>query len=345
MRQRSVPTITDVARAAGVSKGLVSFVFNGRPGVADSTRDRILQAADDLGWRPSRPARTLATQRALALGLVLRREPSVLSSDAFFPSFLAGVESVLAAAGRVVVLAVVPDAEAEHATYRTLAGERRVDGVFLTDLRHDDRRLPLLRHLGLPAVTLGRPDVPTPFCVVEMDDTAGVEQAVDHLHGHGHRRIAHVAGDPEMLHGSRRRLAFERAIAERGLPPQPVVDTDFSPAAGARATRELLAAELRPTAVVYANDQMAMAGMAVLAEHGVDVPGDLSVVGFDGGELARHLHPALTTVRSDPATWGASAARTLLQLIDQGLADDVQLPPARFVLGRSTAPPSPRSQP
>lgn len=340
----SIPTINDVARAAGVSKGLVSFVFNGRPGVAPETKDRIIRAADDLGWRPSHTARTLSTRRALAHGLVLRRDPSVLSVDAFFPAFLAGAESVLSAQGWVMVLAVVPDAETEHDTYRRLAVERRVDGVIVTDLRHHDRRLPLLDRLGLPAVTLGRPDLAAPVCVVEMDDTAGIARAVEHLYELGHRRIAHVAGDPDMLHGRRRRLAFERAVAGCGLDPQLVVDTDFSPAAGAQATRELLLTPSRPTAIVYANDQMAVAGLAVLTEHGMDVPADMSIVGHDGSEMTRYLYPSLTTVESDPALWGATAARSLLQVIDQGRATDVQLPPARFVLGRSTAPPSLRSQ-
>lgn len=230
----SPPTIADVARAAGVSKGLVSFVFNGRRGVAAETRGRIIQAADELGWRPSQTARTLSSRKALALGLVLRRDPSVLASDAFFPAFLAGVESVLSAQGRVLVLAMTGDVDAEHATYRSLVAERRVDGVFVTDLRRHDRRLPLLRRLGVPAITLGRPDIASPFCSVGMDDTTGIDHAVDHLAELGHRRIAHVAGDPDMLHGQRRRRAFERAVAACGLDGDLVLDTDFSPGAAPR---------------------------------------------------------------------------------------------------------------
>ena len=334
----ALPTIVDVARAAGVSKGLVSFAFNNRPGVADETRDRILRIADELGWRPSLPARTLSTRTSFAMGLVIRRDPTVLTSDSFFPAFVAGVQSVLSTQSRALVLAVVDDAAAEEAAYRSLAQERRVDGIFLTDLRRGDARLALLDQLHMPAVTLGRPDEESPFPAVNMDDTTGIEQAVHHLAELGHTRIAHVAGDPELLHGRRRREAFEDAMTAHGLLYRSLVDTDFSPAAGAAATRTLLRRRPRPTAILYACDPMAMAGLKVLREHAVDVPSQMSIIGYDGSEIARYLHPALTTVEADPAHWGRAAAQTLLTAIADGYAADVELAAAHFVPGDSTAP-------
>jgi DNA-binding LacI/PurR family transcriptional regulator len=125
------PTIDDVARAAQVSKGAVSFALNGRPGVADTTRARILAAADDLGWTPSASARSLSTQRALAVGLVVAREPELLGADPFFPPFIAGIETVLAKRGHALVLQVPPSADAELDGYRRLAVDRRVDPVGL----------------------------------------------------------------------------------------------------------------------------------------------------------------------------------------------------------------------
>ena len=118
----------------------MSFVFNDRPGVAPQTRERILAAAKDMGWRPRPSARSLSTRRSFALGLVVRRDASVMTADSFFPAFIAGVESVLADEGQVLVLSVVPEAT-EPSTYRTLASDHRVDGVFLTDLRRADSRL------------------------------------------------------------------------------------------------------------------------------------------------------------------------------------------------------------
>jgi DNA-binding LacI/PurR family transcriptional regulator len=335
---RGKATINDVARRAGVSKGLVSFVMNDRPGVAPATRIRVLQAAEELSWRPSVQARTLSTRTTYALGLVLRREPQLFAADPFYPAFMAGVESVLAGEGRVLVLSVVPDAETEERTYRTFLADKRVDGAFLTDLRHGDARLGLLEQLGLPAVLVGHLDEPAALPSVNLDDTHGIQAAVTHLVELGHQRIAHVAGDGRFLHARRRRAAFEAAMATAALDPSLVVETDFSMASGAAATRALLARPTRPTAIVYGNDPMAIAGLGVLQQSRIEVPGQMSIVGFDGTELARNVHPALTTVESDPEQWGAAAAGTLLRLVADGHADDVELPAARLVLADSTAP-------
>jgi DNA-binding LacI/PurR family transcriptional regulator len=251
---------------------------------------------------------------------------------------MAGIESVLSTQGRVLVLSVVGDAEAEQRAYRSLAADRRVDGVFLNDLRHDDDRVALLAELGLPGVLIGRLDHPGGLPAVVLDDRPGVAAAVHHLADLGHRGLAYVSGDPALQHARTRRRAFEEAVAARGLTPTAVVDTDFTMAGGAAATAALLEGRVRPTAVLYANDPMAVAGLGALQGAGVRVPDEVSVVGFDGTELARHTWPALTTVRSDPEQWGAAAARTLLALTSTGSAPDVELAPAELVTARSTGP-------
>ena len=331
------PTIADVALRAGVSKGLVSFALNDRPGVAPETRTRILTTAEDMGWRPNLRARSLSTRTSYALGLVIAREPDVIGADPFFPAVIAGIERVLAAEGRALVLSVVTEAEAELATYRSFAADGRVDGVFLTDLRHGDARIGLLRELRMPAVTFGRPECESPFPAIALDDTAGVEAMVAYLVGLGHTRIAHVAGSSVMLHGTRRRDSFVHAMRRAGLPSDPVVETDFSTAAGASATRALLAQPVRPTAILYANDPMAIAGLSVAHELGIRVPGELSISGFDGSDMSRYVYPPLTTVSSDAVAWGSAAARTLLDLIRDGEAPDVELPAAEIVIRQSTS--------
>ncbi|WEO79000.1 LacI family DNA-binding transcriptional regulator [Cryobacterium sp. SO2] len=335
-------TIADVAKAAGVSKGLVSFALNDRPGVSAETRTRILQIAQTLGWTPSLRARSLSSKRSFALGLVIARDPEVLGSDPFFTSFIAGVETILAPEGLALVLSVVPDEPTELHTYRTLVTDGRVDGVFLSDLRRDDARIPCLAELGLPTVTLGRPDQPSPFPSVSIDDTHGITESVRHLVGLGHRRIAHVAGSAAMLHGSRRRDAFTLAMRSAGLGDGQVVETDFSIADGADATRRLLRQSEPPTAIVFASDPMAIAGIGVAQELGVRVPEDVSITGFDDIEFARYVYPALTTVGATPMVWGRAAATTLLGLIRTGSADDVELPAARLIVRGSASTPAPR---
>ncbi|WP_020392959.1 LacI family DNA-binding transcriptional regulator [Kribbella catacumbae] len=332
------PTIADVATRAGVSKGAVSFALNGRPGLAQATVDRILAAADELGWRPSNRARSLSVSKAFALGLVITRDPAVLSSDPFFPAFIGGVESVLAPRGQALVLQVVSPGEDEEAGYRRLARDGRVDGVFLSDLRHDDPRIDLLTSLGLPAVTLNRPDGPSPFPAVCLDDRPGTIAVVQHLLELGHRRIAHVAGPQTFVHATARADAFVSALAEAGLQPAAIEVSDFTAVGGIEATKRLVALPKPPTAIVYANDRMAIAGLGAAQQAGLTVPDDLSVAGFDDSELAEFVHPGLTTVRADPYRFGEAAAQTLNQLIDgDSGVPDVELPPARLIIRRSTA--------
>lgn len=328
-----------MAKAAGVSPGAVSFALNGRPGVSEDTRRRVIEAADRLGWRPDARARALGGRRSASVGLVLARDPHLLGADPFFARFIAGVETELAARDMSLLLQVVPEA-GERRAYERLAGARLVGGVFLLDVRVDDDRPRLLREFGLPAVVVGRRTAGED-CVVTVDDRPGIRALVTHLAGLGHRRIAHVSGPLHYVHGADRQRAWADALAEHGLPPGPCVDADFSPGGGVAATRRLLALPLdeRPTAIVYGNDLMAVAGLGVLREAGVDVPGGMSVTGFDDVELGAWVTPALTTVRADVLAWGAAAARALLALVDGQAPASADLPPAEVVLRASTAAP------
>jgi DNA-binding LacI/PurR family transcriptional regulator len=332
------PTIADVARRAGVSKGLVSFALNDRPGVAPETRERILSAAQQLGWTPSLRARSLSVGRAFACGLVIGRSPDVIAADPFFPSFIAGLEDEFSVTGQVLVLAVATPGRQEIETYRGLAADRRVDGVILTDLRTDDPRVALVAELDLAAVTLGEPQADPRLSSVSVDDGAGIRLAVEHLAGLGHHDIAHVAGPAHMLHATRRRDAFTAAAAAAGMRAR-TVETDFSAVEGARATEMLLDADDRPTAIVYSNDNMAVAGIGVAQRRGLTVPRDLSVTGFDDTEIGRHIHPALTSVATDARGWGAQAGRTLLAAIAGDPPAHVRLPDPRLHVRASTGVP------
>jgi len=336
-------TITDVARAAGVSKAAVSFALNGRPGVAADTRERILAVARDLGWTPSLRGRALSVSRALAVGLVIARSPETLGADPFFGSFISGIETVLSERGYALMLQVVSDEASEHESYRRLASNGRVDGVFLTDMRVDDLRPQLLADLALPTVVIGPAPAGGPWAVVGIDDQPGIVAAVEHLVALGHRNIAHVSGPTEFVHSVSRRDAWAGALSDAGLPPGPCITADFSAQEGANATSALLDLAEPPTAIVYANDLMAIAGMSTAISRGVAVPGQLSVTGFDDAPLSAYIQPALTTVRTDVLGWGRAAASALLSLIDHQPVDPAaaaDLPAPEFVIRSSTAPPS-----
>jgi LacI family transcriptional regulator, repressor for deo operon, udp, cdd, tsx, nupC, and nupG len=330
-------TISDVASAAGVSKGAVSLALNGQPGVGEETRERILAAAKALGWTPSLRAKGLASARAYAIGLVLARDPQLLGTDPFFAGFIAGIESVLAEHEYTLVLTVASGSEAETKSYRKLAAGR-VDGVILTDVLVDDPRIALLQELKLRAITLNRPEIPSPFPAVSMNGTIGFGKAVEHLVALGHTRIAHVGGPQRYVHGSGRRRAWEEALQAAGLRTNLFLESDFTAQGGAVCTEQLLSATDRPTAIVYANDLMAMAGQSVAQGRGFRIPEDLSITGYDDAEFVRYLNPPLTTISADPLMWGHQAAAALLAVLD-GSHDgqDVVLSPPELIVRGSTS--------
>jgi DNA-binding LacI/PurR family transcriptional regulator len=330
-------TIVDVARRAEVSISSVSSAFNDGAEVSESTRRRILQAAEELGWVPSLRGRSLSGKRAFAVGLVVQRQPEVLSSDPFFSAFISGVEAVLEPRGQALVLQMAPDADASLARYRRLVAEHRVDGVFLDEIRVDDPRVPLLRELGVPTVAVN-PDDDAPFPSVRQSYRDAIDAVVDHLVDLGHRHIAHVTGAMDLIHARQRLAAWRSAVERAGLEPGPVIEGDFTLSSGTAAANALAADRRGVTAVVCANDLMAIGFLARAADLGLAVPGDVSVTGYDGNEMGTFLRPSLTTVMTSPSTIGSAAARMLLTAIDGQDVADVSIDPARLVVRDSTGP-------
>jgi len=336
-RGRRRPTIDDVARNAGVSKGAVSLALNGRPGVSEATRERIAAAAEALGWRPSARAKALSESRALAIGLIVARSTSPLPADPSFAALLAGVEDELGSAGYALVVSVVADAQAEAETYRRLAHDGRVDGVLLTDARVDDPRDALVNELGLEAVVVGPSDARSALPGVAADERGPLALAVGALAELGHRRIGHVTGPATLAQTAVRLEAWRAALAAAELPAGPVAGGDFTGEGGARATRRLLQRRDPPTAIVYASDLMAIAGLRVAGELGLRVPRDLSIIGFDDVPLAEHVHPPLTTIRQHPVAMGAVAARLLLQRLRGEPLAVPELPEPQLITRESIA--------
>jgi DNA-binding LacI/PurR family transcriptional regulator len=327
MPSRRRPTIADVARRAGVSATAVSFAVNDRPGVSPETRERILEAARELGWRPSASARALTQARTGAIGLVLARDPAQLEVDAFFVRFLSGIERTLAPADQALLLQVVP-ADGSLAAHARLARGRRVDGFLLTDIAAADPRFALLEEEGVPAVLAGRPAGACPFPWVETRHADGIEAAVAHLRALGHHHIAFLGGDAGHEHVQTRHKRWRAAAGPAAGP---------SRYAEPGAARDLLAAG--PTAVVCTSDSLALAVLREARAAGLEVPGDVSVTGFDDSPLAGLASPPLASVRVDYAEFGAAAAAALLAEIAGEPAPGYSASPPALVLRSSTARP------
>ncbi|ROP41801.1 LacI family DNA-binding transcriptional regulator [Saccharothrix texasensis] len=313
--------MSDIAREAGVSKVAVSYALNGRSGVSETTRRRILNIAARLGWHPNSAALALAAHRTHIIGLAVPRPARALGVEPFFMGFVSGIETELAEHEFSLLLHVAIDQDEEIATYHRWSAGRMVDGVIVVDLRTEDVRVPVLEELGLPTVVAGGPAGLGNLSGLWTDDGAAVDSAVDHLVALGHRRIARVA---EMTYLSRTAVRTEalRAAARRhGLPEPIVVTSDPAGDEGARATRLLLARPKRPTAIFFDNDVMAVAALGVAAEMGVPVPGSLSVVAWDDSVLCELVRPQLTALARDNPGYGARVARLLLDRIHSGRMD------------------------
>ena len=171
-------TINDIARRAGVSKGAVSYALNGRPGVSEETRHKILDVAHELGWAPNRTARMLSGSRTETFGLVLARDPRTLGSEPFYMEFIAGLQDELSQRGYALLLQLATSLADELELYPRWWSERRVDAVVIVDIRLDDPRVAAVRELDIPAVFVGDPSVTGGFTTVWTDDAAAMADAI-----------------------------------------------------------------------------------------------------------------------------------------------------------------------
>lgn len=320
--QRSKPaSIRDVARMAGVSHQTVSRVLNGHPSVREDTKARVLTAMSELRFRPSRAARMLSTRRSETIGVLA-----------------AAVGSHYGPASSV---SAVEDAARERGFYATVAHLASVSPGAITaaveDLLGQDvegiaivaPRTAVLSHLASLPLTVpivaaqGEQRDAEGIPVVSVDQQAGVAMVMRHLLSRGHRRILHLAGPSDWNDAQSRHRAYEAELTSAGLPVLDSVFGDWTSDSGYRVGRELLSRAgsggLGFTAVFSANDQMALGLIHALLEAGLDVPGDVSVAGFDDIPESAHFWPPLTTVRQDFASLGQRCVATLIDAIDAAI--------------------------
>jgi len=332
---RARVTIVDVAQRAGVSISSASAALNDNPGVSDSTRARVRDAADQLGYVPSLRGRSLSSRRAFAVGLVVQRQTDVLESDPFFGALIGGIESVLADRGYALVLHMVERADAARDRYEQLAAGRRVDGVFLDELQNDDPRIAQMQRLELPAVAINPgPDFPLPAVRQHADEA--IHDLIARFVAEGHRAIAHVSGAAGFVHTEQRISAWRSACAELGIDEGVLLAGDFTYDGGRAAAEQLLASGELPTAIFCANDLTAVGLMIRLQEAGLSIPGDVAIAGFDGIALGRYVRPQLTTILSAPREVGSAAATMLLDIVDRRAVEDIDVAPATLETREST---------
>jgi LacI family transcriptional regulator len=337
----SVPTLRDVAARAGVHPATASRALNpDTKGMTSAdTAERVLRAAEELGYQPNTVARSLRTARSSSIGVVV---PDL--TNPLFPPIVRGIEAELTPRGYVLLIVNTDNSARQEEQLIASLRSRSIDGLILATARLSHPLIETLAQSDLPVVLVNRRREGLPLPCVIPDDAAGIRLAVEHLAGLGHRRIAHIAGPQDTSTGIARMGAFRAAVAAHGLAEQEALIKQcdsWSEHEGARGLRELLDGGASFTAVIAGNDMLAVGCYDVLTERGIGCPEDISVVGFNDMPFVDKLRPALTTVHIPQHDLGAEAAKLLLaQMRHLRREERSVLLPVWLAVRQSTGPPS-----
>jgi LacI family transcriptional regulator len=327
-------TIKDIALHAGVSITTVSHVVNGTRFVSETARVRVNDAITALKYVPSALARSLKNNRTHTIGMMIPN-----CSNPFFAELIRGIEDTCFAADFNVILCNSDDDANKQRKYIRVLTEKQVDGLIIFSSGGDTELSHLLREIEMPRILLDREVEQVSADLVEVDHEAGAWIATRHLIDLGHKRIACISGPLDLAPARQRLNGYRRALAEAGLQVSPKweVDGGFTSEMGFSAMQRLLVLSQTPSAVFASNDLMAIGAICAGTAHGLRVPQDISVVGFDDIALAAYSSPPLTTVVQPKHQLGAMAASFLIERIahpDRPLRREILQP--KLCLRKST---------
>lgn len=339
--QKKRITLKDIARETGVHVSTVSRALDPveRKTITEEVAKKIQAAAENLGYRPNRIAAGLRTNRTMTVGVMI---PDI--TNVIFPPILRGIESVLEPLGYASIIVNTDSERDREIRLLDVLRDRGVDGIIHAAVLRSDPSIASAAQDGLPVVTLNRKVEDSDIPYVINDEDAGICQMLRHLRELGHTRIAHIAGPQDLSTGQLRLAAFRRAAEDLDTEVDEnliVVATRFDEQEGARCLTELLASGKTFTAVLCANDRLALGAIEVLRERGIDCPRQVSVTGFNDMPFLDLIRPKLTTVRIQQHGAGRAAAEILLRLLNGETADDVDIEtilPVELVIRESTAP-------
>ena len=323
-------TIRRLAEASGVSIGTVSRALNGYADVRPQTRERIMRLARELDYTPAAAARSLKTQRSHVIGVFLETgEGHPDLQHPFFHEVLVGLKNTIGSRGYDLLLFATETPGNGYGTHSYLKRSRHhnVEGVVLMGADPEDPEVRRVVRSDLPTVGVDVALAGPATTYVMSDNVDGAIRAVRHFRSIGHRRIATITGMLETRAGADRLRGYRQALQACGLAyrDEYVAYGDFYVESGRRAMADLLSLDEPPTAVFAASDMMALGAIRAAGDAGLNVPADVSVIGFDDIQLADHMNPPLTTVRQDKAGLGAAAGSALVRLIDGEETDSTVL--------------------
>jgi LacI family transcriptional regulator len=333
--------IKDIAEQAGVSTATVSHVINNTRFVTEPTRQRVLKAIENCNYYPNAHARSLASGRSHTVGLLVSD-----ISNPFFPELVQSIEVAASERGYDIILASSNyDASRTSHYVRRMVG-RRVAGVLLMTSEIDQALIDELIALEVPAVFYNLAPTLVPISNVIVDCEIGIDQALSHLVSLGHRRIAHLAGPHAARAGSQRLAAFMHRIAEYLPDWRPSIhEGDFKVEGGRRAASEMLSGDTLPSAVIAANDMMALGLVKEFRSAGLSIPRDISIVGFDDIAFAALSDPPLTTISLPRMELGRRVIDALMMTIERPAESALEFHVSTHLLVRGSTAPRPAHHP
>lgn len=335
------PTIRDVAKRLNLSITTVSRALDGYDDVAEETRERVKRVAREMGYVPSGAARQLRRKRSEAIGYIL---PTIQPrfSDPFFSEFIAGLGDEAASNNFDLLVSTAPPGEiAEQLLYERWTHSRRVDGMALSRMRRNDWRVEFLSSKKLPFVTMGSSLDSSSHPYIEVDARSGFSALVKHLVERGHRRIAFIGAQPDLMLQSVRLEGYRDGLEAAGIPfdEKLVAEGNLTRQGGFEAAQRLLAMPDPPSAIIGINDLTAIGAMNAAHEKGFAIGRDLAVAGYDGIEDAEHTRPPLTTLNQPVYDIARRLVRMLLALIaNESLAESQILLQPELIVRESTNP-------
>ncbi len=325
----------------------VSRALNGYDDVSETTRARVIDAAQAAGYRPNPVARRLALGRAEAIGLVLPRSVGDFV-DPFFTELLRGMASVFEDANLDLIVTAAPEGPAELRVYRRLVEGRRVDGLIVARTRSHDERIEYLLDQDFPFVCHGRTGSDRPHAYLDMDNEGGFLEATQRLIGLGHRRIALINAPMNLAFAQARLIGYERAHADAGIEIDRTIlcESDLNEESGHDIANRLLDFDEPPTAMLCASDFTALGVMRAVKARGLEIGVDVSIIGYDDIPLAQYADPPLTTMHQQIHRGGARVAEMLLARLAGTPPEDLQeVWPPRLVSRATDGPAKPIKTP
>lgn len=326
-------TIKDIAKIANVSIATVSRVLTNSKPVSPELRDKIMKVMQETGYQPNAIARSLVSKKTGIVGVMI---PDLANDN--FSALINGIESVMNTLDYSLFLAITDGKAEKEIRYLQLFNEKQLDGIILSGVQYLEDHRHFLQKNEIPLVAVGQEFSEYNIPSVNIDNVSAAYDATIHLIESGHQQIAFISAPlRDEAAGKDRWIGFKNALSQHNLSfsDDYFVEGDFTPASGYKAMERLLVATPRPTAVFVAADRMAVGALNCIYDHGLQVPEDFSLIGFDDTELASLVRPPLTTIHIDPFEFGREAANLLISLLNKGVSENKVILPHRLVIRKT----------